>query len=230
MPRGAPFPVNTPDETSASLALSPGKPLLRGRLHLGGLVVFLVLGPYLVTKSSRGSEQIALGIYAFAMIAMFGVSASYHRGRVSDSTRRLLRRADHLTIFVAIAGTYTAVALTALTGWAEVLTLCLVWGGAAIGVAVRQLWLEAPKRVVALPYLLVGWSALAVLPQLERGLGPGDFALIMIGGGFYSFGALVYARRRPDPIPKIFGFHELFHACTLVGALLQYCAIAQHVH
>ena len=137
-----------------------------------------------------------------------------------------MRRADHATIFFAIAGTYTAVAGLVLRGWALVLVLCLVWIGGAAGVTIRQLWLDAPKWAVAVPYVVVGWCALAVVPQLVRGLGGTGVALVAAGGACYTAGALCYALRRPVLVPGVFGYHELFHAFTVLGATLQFAAIA----
>jgi len=127
---------------------------------------------------------------------------------------------------VAIAGTYTAVAALCLNGWAEVLILVVVWVGAAIGITVRQCWLDAPKWAVAVPYVLVGWCAVLVIPQLLAGLGAAGFVLLLAGGIVYTLGALVYARRRPDPFPSVFGYHEVFHACTVAAAALHFIAIA----
>jgi hemolysin III len=137
-----------------------------------------------------------------------------------------MRRADHSTIFFAIAGTYTAVAGLVLHGWARVLILVLVWAGGLAGITLRQVWLDAPKWAVALPYVVVGWSALSVLPQLFRGIGGGGFALILAGGLSYTVGAVIYAMKKPDPFPRTFGYHEIFHTCTVVGALLHFVAIA----
>jgi hemolysin III len=137
-----------------------------------------------------------------------------------------MRRADHATIFVAIAGTYTAVASLALGGWAQVLVLCLVWIGAAVGITLRQVWLDAPKWAIALPYVVVGWCALAVMPQLLHGLGGAGFGLLFASGAVYSAGAVVYALRKPSLVPAVFGYHELFHACTVVGAALGFAMIA----
>jgi hemolysin III len=138
-----------------------------------------------------------------------------------------MRRADHSAIFVGIAGTTTAVAALAVTGWVEVLVLALVWGGAAAGITLRQVWLDAPQWVVALPYVAVGWAPPVVAaPELVHQLGWAGFALMIAGGGAYTAGALVYAAKRPNPWPRVFGFHEVFHACTLVGSLLFACLIA----
>ena len=129
-----------------------------------------------------------------------------------------MRRADHSAIFVGIAGTSTAVAGLALTGWAQVTVLAMVWGGAAAGVVLRQVWLDAPQLVVAIPYVVVGWCPIVVAPQLVHALGWAGFWLMVAGGVAYTAGALAYARKWPDPWPRVFGFHEVFHLCTLVGA------------
>lgn len=204
------------------------KPLLRGWIHLVMFAVALVAGPILIAQASTGGETALLAIYVVSNIALFGVSAAFHRRNWSPSARRWMRRADHSAIFFAIAGTYTAVAGLALTGWARIFILVLVWVGAASGVVLRQVWLDAPKWVVALPAVIVGWSALAVLPQFVRALGGVGFTLVLVGGAFYTLGALTYARRWPDPVPHIFGYHEVFHACTVVGATLQFVAVAAY--
>ncbi len=167
-----------------------------------------------------------LTVYVVSLAALFGVSAAFHRIRWSPVGRRRMRRADHATIFLAIAGTYTAVAGLTVHGWAQVLVLCLVWFGGAIGVTVRQVWLDAPKWAIAVPYIVAGWSALAIIPQLLRGLGGGGFALILAGGACYTIGAVCYSIKRPNPVPGMFGYHEVFHAFTVMGAALHYVAIA----
>lgn len=202
------------------------RPLLRGWFHLVALVAAVIAGPLLAARGPTGATRLALAVYAASMVALFGVSAAFHRVRWAPAARRRMRRADHATIFVAIAGTYTAVAALALKGWAQLFVLATVWGGAAVGVTLRQLWLDAPKWAVALPYVVVGWCALAVVPQLVRGLSGGGFALVLAGGAAYTAGALVYAARRPDPVPHVFGYHELFHLATVVGATLHFAAIA----
>ena len=137
-----------------------------------------------------------------------------------------MRRADHSTIFIAIAGSYTPVAVIALHGWARATLLCVVWGGAIVGIALRQLWLDAPKWAITLPYVVVGWAAMLVVPQLVRALGLAGFALLATGGLAYTAGAVVYARKRPDPVPNTFGYHEVFHALTIVGATVQLAVLA----
>ena len=202
------------------------RPVLRGWLHLVSFAITLVAGPLLVARAHTLEARVVLTIYVVSLAALFGVSAAFHRIRWSPAGRRRMRRADHATIFLAIAGTYTAVAGLTVHGWAQVLVLCLVWFGGAIGVTVRQLWLDAPKWAIAAPYIVAGWSALAIVPQLVRGLGGGGFALVLAGGACYTIGALCYSLKRPNPVPGVFGYHEVFHAFTVAGAALHYAAIA----
>jgi hemolysin III len=197
------------------------RPLLRGWLHVAAFVGWLVGGSFLIAAGPDVGTRAALAVYVAGMLAMFGTSAAFHRLRWSAPAWRRMRRADHSAIFVGIAGTTTAVAALALTGWRQVVVLALAWGGAAGGIALRQVWLDAPQWVVAIPYLVVGWAPpVVVAPQLLRQFGVAGFLLMIAGGCAYTMGALVYARKRPDPWPRVFGFHEVFHACTLVGAAL----------
>ena len=207
----------------------PVKPRLRGVFHEVTFFVSLVSGAALVWAAPTASSKLAMAVYAVSISLLFGVSALFHRHTWGPVGRRRMRRADHSTIFIAIAGSYTAVAGIALTGWARTTVLGIVWGGAVIGITLRQAWLDAPKWVIALPYVVVGWAAVAVLPQLYRALGPTGFGLLLVGGLAYSAGAVVYAIKKPNPAPGIFGYHEVFHACTIVGAVLHFVVIAWFV-
>jgi hemolysin III len=215
----------TPGPVTGSAA---GRPLLRGWIHLVAFLVTVIAAPFVVVRGPTAGSEAALAIYMTSIAGLFGVSAAFHRIRWSPGARRRMRRADHATIFIAIAGTNTAVAGLALRGWAQVLILSLVWGGAVVGITVRQLWLDAPKWAVAVPYVVVGWCALAVLPQLLHALGGAGFGLLAAGGGFYTAGAIVYALRKPDPVPGVFGYHEVFHACTVVGATLHFVVVVAY--
>ncbi|HUC38372.1 MAG TPA: hemolysin III family protein [Acidimicrobiales bacterium] len=223
--------VDSMPSTAGSRApASTARPLLRGWIHLAAACAFAVACPLLAAQAPTPWKAAALSVYAASIVALFGVSTAFHRLRWSPAARRRMRRADHATIFVAIAGTYTAVASLALRGWAQVLVLCLVWTGAGGGIVLRQVWLDAPKWAVALPYVVVGWCALAVMPQLLRGLGGEGFGLLIAGGASYSVGALAYSLRRPRLLPEVFGYHEVFHACTVIGASLHFTVIATHLH
>jgi hemolysin III len=194
------------------------RPLLRGWFHVGAFVAWLIGGPFLIAAAPDGASRAALIVYVLAMLGMFGVSALFHRVRWSAPAWRRMRRADHSAIFVGIAGTSTGLAGLALSGWSQALMLSLVWTGAFTGIVLRQVWLDAPQWAVAAPYVVVGWCSLAVAPQLVRSLGWVGFALMLVAGAAYTGGALTYARKRPDPWPGVFGFHEVFHVCTVVGA------------
>jgi hemolysin III len=217
----APLPDEDPDAGT--------RPLLRGVLHEVAFFVSLVSGVALVAASPTLGAGLVMAVYAVSLSLLFGVSALFHRHVWGPVGRRRMRRLDHSTIFVAIAGTYTAVAGIALGGWASITVLVLVWVGAAVGITLRQVWLDAPKWAVALPYVVVGWAALLVLPQLWRALGGGGFTLLLGGGLAYTAGAIVYALRRPDPAPGTFGYHEVFHLLTVIGAALQFVVIAGFV-
>ena len=161
---------------------SGGRPVLRGWLHVVAFFGWLIGGPFLIAAGPDAGAKAALSVYVAGMLVMFGTSAAFHRLRWSAPAWRRMRRADHSAIFVGIAGTCTAVAGLALTGWAQVTVLAMVWGGAAVGVALRQVWLDAPQLVVAIPYVVVGWCPIVVAPQLVRNLGWAGFWLMVAGG------------------------------------------------
>jgi hemolysin III len=209
------------------------RPLLRGWLHVAAFLAWLIGGPFLIAAGPDDRSKAALTVYVLAMLVMFGTSALFHRVPWTAVGWRRMRRADHGAIFIGIAGTSTGVAGLALSGWPQALMLSLVWTGAVAGIVLRQIWLDAPQWAVALPYVVVGWCSLIVAPQLVRSLGWVGFALMLGAGAFYTAGALVYARKRPDPWPGTFGFHEVFHACTVIGAgtfayLIAFIALARY--
>lgn len=205
-----------------------GKPSLRGVTHLVAFVAFLGLGPAIVAHASR-SQRPAIAVYAVAVTALFGVSALLHMRMWGPAARRWLRRLDHGMIFLVIAGTYTpAVGLT-LDETPATVVLSAVWIGALIGIALNLAWFAAPKPVVFIPYVVVGWAAVGVTPQLYDALGASGFWLILIGGLLYTAGGAVYAMRRPNPAPATFGYHEVFHALVVAAALTHYAAIWLYV-
>ena len=229
-------PVGPPGDASAETPIGSDddvdalvKPRLRGVLHQIAFFATLVAGAWLVWDAPTPGSTVICLIYVGSIALLFGVSALFHRVTWGPVGRRRMRRADHSTIFIAIAGSYTAVAGIALTGWARTAVLCIVWIGAVVGITLRQVWLDAPKWVIALPYVVVGWAAVVVLPQLWRALGPAGFVLLLAGGLAYTVGAVVYAIKKPNPMPGVFGYHEVFHACTIVGATLHYVVIAVFV-
>jgi hemolysin III len=204
----------------------PVKPRLRGMLHLIAFPVSLVAGAVLVLGvADDAAERWGCLIYALASAELFGVSALYHRGHWDARTRALLRRLDHSNIFLMIAATYTPICLALLDGTARTVVLTVVWVGALAGIVFRVAWLSAPAWLYTPFYVALGWVAVGVLPALAREGGPAIVALIVAGGLAYSVGGAVYALRRPDPAPATFGYHEVFHACTLVGYVCHYVAV-----
>jgi hemolysin III len=207
-------------------APAPSKPTWRGRSHQIAAFVFPVLCVPLVLAASGAADRASVAVYALGVTAMYGVSAAYHRGRWTDAARRRMRRLDHSTILVGIAATYTPLVVIGLGGTIAKVVLAVVWGGAAAGVAVRMLWLDAPRPVTIAAYLSVGWVAVAILPRLLHDLGGTVFSLMIAGGAVYSAAAVVYSRRRPDPWPVTFGYHEVFHALVLAAGACFYAAVA----
>jgi hemolysin III len=215
---------------TSSATLSLTKPRLRGVSHQWAFFVSLALGAALVVAAPAGQPRLAAAIYALSVAALFGTSALYHRITWStQAARRWMRRLDHSMIFFLIAGTYTPFALLVLDGDLATVILIVVWAGALAGVLMKLVWIDAPKALVALTYIMLGWVALAAFPAMIEGLGVTASTLVAVGGLLYTVGALVYAFQRPDPVPKVFGYHEVFHALVILAAALQYAVIAFYV-
>ena len=201
------------------------RPLLRGVSHeiaagvaLAGLVALVLLAP-------GPRARMAALVYGFSLVALFSVSALYHRPAWSPRARLWMRRLDHSAIFLLIAGTFTPLCL--LIGDARAYgMLAVVWAGAGLGILRALLWPRAPRGVATALYLLLGWAAVPLAPAMYRALGPGSMALLAAGGLLYSVGAVIYATRRPDPFPRVFGYHEVFHALVIAAAGLHYAVAA----
>ena len=202
------------------------KPRLRGVLHEAAFAVSLVTGTALVCLAEPGRARVAAVVYALSVALLFGTSAAYHRGPWTGRSREIMKRLDHSMIFVLIAGTYTPFALLLLEGTARWLVFGLVWGGAVAGVVLRNAVRRPARWLFVGLYLLLGWTALGVLPQLQDAGGWRVVVLLLVGGLFYSLGAIVYATKRPDPSPRWFGFHEVFHAFTLLAFVTHYLAVS----
>ena len=203
------------------------KPRLRGVSHQWAFYFSLVAGLALVIAAPAGRATLAAAVYAASVAALFGTSALYHRVTwASQNARRWMRRLDHSMIFVLIAGTYTPFALLVLDGTLAVVILTVVWAGALGGIVLKLVWIDAPKPLVAILYVMLGWVAVAAFPDLLDGLGVTSTALVAAGGVLYTLGAVVYALGRPDPAPTVFGYHEIFHVLVIAAAALQYAVIA----
>jgi hemolysin III len=202
------------------------QPKLRGWLHLVTFPLSLVAGGVLIVLSPTDRDRIASAVFAITSSLLFGSSALFHRGHWGPRWHVVLRRLDHSTIFLLIAGTYTPFALLALHGALATAILIVVWSGALAGVALQLIWADAPRAVSAIVYIALGWVAVAAYPQMVDKVGVTGTALVTAGGILYSAGAVIYAMKRPDPVPRVFGYHEIFHALVITAAALHYAVVA----
>jgi hemolysin III len=197
--------------------LSLPRPRLRGRLHQIAFLVSIPAGVALVALARGAEARVSAGVFATTLTALFGVSATYHLGQWSARAHRLMKRLDHSMIFLFIAGTYTPVTLLALRPAWGITLLLLAWSGAAVGVLITVMRLDQWHRVGFALYLVLGWLGAIATPQLVHGLSRVELALLVAGGVLYTVGAVVLARKRPDPHPVVFGYHEVWHT-FVVGA------------
>lgn len=201
------------------------RPLLRGALHGAAFAASIAVGVLLVVFS-RESRVLPATVFACSAALMLGTSTLYHRVTWRPNARLWMRRADHAGIFLLIAGTYTPVALISLRGAWGMTVLIVVWSGAIAAAISKFCWVGAPKWLSALLGLTLGWVGMIVLPRFAHHEGITPVILLAAGGLAYTAGALVYALKRPDPFPRVFGYHELFHALTIVALACQYVAVA----
>jgi hemolysin III len=225
--------INTLEREPATARVPPiiaasvlARPLLRGWSHVLSFTVVGVIGLFMLAATdAEESHRLLIVVYLLGTLAMFGVSALYHRGRWTERENGVWRRLDHSTIFLAIAGAYTPVAVAGLEGTRRDMTLLVAWAGAAIGVALQWVPVKVPRSLFTVVYVAVGWSLAPSLPQLFDGLGIAGTCLLLSGGVAYTAGAVVYALKRPDPWPRVFGYHEVFHLFTVLGAGLHLATI-----
>jgi hemolysin III len=206
--------------------LQRSRPRLRGVLHQYAFFASLVLAFPLVATASTPSARFAAIAFAASVAAMFGTSAVYHRVTWRPRPRAWMARVDHAAIYLLIAGTYTPYALLALSGAWRITVLAVVWSGAAAAIVLKFAWVNAPKALAAAVGLALGWAGVVALPQLVGELGVAASVLVLAGGAFYTAGAVIYAVRRPDPVPAVFGYHELFHALVVAGVACHYVSVA----
>jgi hemolysin III len=218
-------PASRGPQAPAATAPERVKPRLRGVFHQYAFFVSLASGTLLVLLATTPRASIAAALYAASVSALFGVSALYHRVTWTTAARRRMRRLDHAMIFLLIAGTYTPVGLLVLQGTLATVVLAVVWGGAAAGILLELAWTKAPRWLGGTVYLALGWVAVVAMPQLFGRLGLAGGLLLVAGGLGYSAGAAVYALRRPDPVPAVFGYHEVFHLLVIAGVAAHFLAI-----
>jgi hemolysin III len=205
---------------------SAERPRFRGVSHRIAFFLTLPLAAVLALEVDTTAGRVAAIAFGTSVAAMFGASALYHTITWQDATRRWMRRLDHAGIYALIAGTYTPVGLLVLNGNWRLAVLGIVWIGAATAIALKFLWVDGPKWLSAAIGVALGWVAVVVFPQILDRVGVAGSLLVLAGGLAYTAGALVYALRRPDPLPTVFGYHEVFHALVIVAVACQYSAIA----
>ena len=206
------------------------KPHLRGWLHAGSTPLVLAAGIVLIALAPTAPARISSTIFVVTAVLLFGTSAVYHRGTWSPRTQVLLKRLDHSNIFLIIAGSYTPFAALLLPYDRARTLLLIVWAGAVGGVLFRVFWVGAPRWLYTPIYVALGWVAVIYLPDFYRSGGGALLALIIVGGALYTAGAVVYGLKRPDPSPRWFGFHEIFHACTVAAFVVHYVAVSIAVY
>ena len=209
--------------------IAPAPPLLRGWFHAVAFLVSIPAGLILVIAADGARARVATTIFASGVTVLFGVSALYHRGRWSERAHRRMRRLDHGTIFFMIAASYTPVALLVLRGATATAILIGVWAGAGLGMVFAATGI-AEKRVFGLvSYIVLGWVAVLAMPELARRLGGGDLSLLLVGGGLYTVGAIVLGTRWPNPSPRVFGYHEVWHVMVIAACVCHFVMVASVV-
>lgn len=223
-------PAPTPDGGAVGEVVAAVKPKLRGWLHAGTSPLALAAGIVLICLAPAGKAKVGAVVFTVTAVLLFATSAVYHRGTWSAKVHGVLKRMDHSNIFLIIAGSYTPFALTLLP-WDQARTLLLiVWSGAIGGVLFRVFWVGAPRWLYTPIYVALGWVAIFYFGPLLKFGGPAIITLIAVGGGLYTLGAVVYGTKHPNPFPKWFGFHEIFHAFTVAAFVVHYVAASLAVY
>ncbi len=204
------------------------KPKLRGVFHELGFYAAASVGVVMVVTAEPGRARTAGVIFASCVVACFGASAVYHRPTWRPRARAWLARLDHAGIYLLIAGSYAPFGLIVMSRDWAIPVLAIVWGGALAAIVMKLFWVHAPKRLSAAIGLTLGWVGVVAFPQLLK-LSPVAVLLVVISGLLYTAGAVVYARRHPDPRPQVFGYHELFHVLTVAAVACEYVVVAFYV-
>ena len=214
-----------PTGPDAATPAALGKPRLRGVFHEAGFYAALGAGVVLVSLAHSARAGLALGVFALSLATLLGISALYHRPTWKPAQRRLMRRLDHCGIFILIAGTYTPLCILVLPPEVGLPLLRWVWIGAGAGIAQSLFWIDAPKPVAVVIAVALGWLSMSKMPALWTALGPLGTGLMLLGGLFYTAGATIYGLKRPNPLPRVFGYHEIFHALVVLGAIAHYAMV-----
>ncbi|SFL87682.1 PAQR family membrane homeostasis protein TrhA [Streptomyces pini] len=214
------------EDHGADRSAHPVKPRLRGWLHAGMFPAVLVSGIFLTALAQTPRGRLACAVYTLTACLLFGVSALYHRGNWGPRANAVLRRLDHANIFLIIAGTYTPLTILLVPGGRGQLLLWGIWAAAVAGIAFRVFWVGAPRWLYTPCYIAMGWAAVFFLPDFLRAGGVAVLVCVVVGGLLYSVGGLVYGIKRPNPSPRWFGFHEVFHSLTLAAFAVHYVGIS----
>ena len=201
------------------------KPFLRGRIHALAVLAAIPAGIALIAESSGIEARAAAAIYAFTLVALFTASSVYHRFKGGERWRSRLRRLDHSSIYLLIAGSYTPVCLLVLRPTYGVPLLATVWAAGIVGVVMKLVRFDGSQRLGSAMYIMMGWAVVIAMPGLAHGVSGGTLALFATGGVIYTVGAIVLATRTPNPFPRVFGYHEVWHVMVVVAALLHYIAL-----
>lgn len=230
MTRRSPAPARDEAPSRFHTRVEEIKPKLRGWLHLATapLAFFSFIVMLVITDDPIGRAGAA--VFMVSSLALFAVSAVYHTGTWREGVQQALKRVDHSNIFIMIAGSYTPFSLLLLSGPHAAIMLSLVWTGALAGAAFRVFWLSAPRWIYVPLYLLLGWAALLYWPDFQAAAPTAVLVLMIVGGGLYSLGALVYGFKWPDPFPRWFGFHEVFHTLTIAAFIVHYVGVSLLVY
>ncbi len=221
--------ANRHNDVMISKAELPPKPLLRGSSHQAAFFAALGAGAFLISAAAARGHALIAVVYVVSLMAMYGVSALYHRPAWQPKTKALMRRLDHSAIFLLIAGTYTPFCVLGVDPKQGSVLLLIVWSGAVLGIAQKLLWPHTPRWLTAAPYVVLGWVAVASIPYATPTMGADGIVLLLLGGIAYTIGAVVYALRRPNPSPLVFGYHEIFHALVIVASVLHFIAVTRIV-
>lgn len=211
--------------TTMDAVVPLAKPRWRGRIHQVAFFVSIPAGVALVLVADGWVATVAASVYAISLVAVFGASAAYHRGRWTAPALRRMKRLDHSMIFVLIAGSYTPIALLALDGPWTIVILSIVWTGAATGIVLKLVRIDGFNVLTGALYMILGWLALIAFPPMIQGMPPAALALAIVGGVLYTAGAIVFATRHPDPAPTVFGYHEVWHSFMVAAAACHFAMI-----
>jgi hemolysin III len=214
-----------PPDVTTAVAPAEGRPLLRGWLHLVCFFLAIPVGLWVILGATSSRARIGAAVYALGLIALFGVSGSYHRGTWGPRWKRRMQCLDHSTIFVMIAGSYTPLCLLVLEGWLSIVMLVAAWTGAAAGAVLAWLGGRRSSAVRSALYIVLGWVMIFATPQLVGRLDAGQLALIAAGGVLFTIGAITLGKRWPDPFPQVFGYHEVWHVLVVAAVVCHLIAI-----